>query len=85
VVQVADDFSFSGYGYDDLDRSTEVLADNPGLPTVVLASEYDRLDGLRSWLKASIGGTADFGITATHGGTARSESGGDYRRSAHQL
>ena len=43
MVQVADDFSFSGYGYDALDRTTEVLAANPGLPGVVLANEYDRL------------------------------------------
>jgi YD repeat-containing protein len=63
VVGASDDFSSYTYGYDALDRLTTETVSNPEAPTVTLTTTYDRLDGLRSSLSATIDGVADFRTT----------------------
>jgi len=60
VTSASDPDSSYAYQYDDLGRVTSV--DNngtPGVPDVVLASQYDAIND-RTQLAATIAGTADF-------------------------
>ena len=48
------------YQYDNLDRTTSIAAAISGLtPTVTLAQQFDKNNN-RTWLSATLGGTADF-------------------------
>ena len=56
----ADDFSSYTYTYNSLGQQTSVdNAGTPGAPEALLSSGYDAA-GNRTWLSATIGGTADF-------------------------
>jgi len=72
LVDAADDFSHYTYHHDALDRLTLEEVRNPGLPAVDLTTGYGtRLDGLRTSLSATVGGTADFTNTYGYDGLLR--------------